>query len=142
MTTFTPKSTALALAAITTAALSTGANAQGYTIQAQTTPPSLQVPATQTLSQTQQSPRDIRDFRFVNSRNAVIQGAWISLANPRAPWVRIDLSSPIGPNGVREIGMSGWHGSQCYFDIKVAFDNGTNSHWRNVNLCRVTNLET
>ncbi|MBL8565277.1 MAG: hypothetical protein JNM89_06130 [Hyphomicrobiaceae bacterium] len=112
------RTAALALAAIVTGALASVASAQDG------------------------QRRDIRDFRFVNTTAAVIQGAWISLATPRAPWVKIDLSSPIGPNGTREIGMSGWRGSQCYFDVKVSFDDGKSVVWNNVNLCRVTNLST
>jgi hypothetical protein len=139
MTTFTLKSTVLALAAIATAASSADAGAQGYAVQPQST----QTQQAQTQqAQTQQAPTDIRDFKFVNTRNSVIQGAWIAIARPNTPWVRINLSSPIGPNGVREIGMSGWRGSQCFFDLKVAFDDGTIARWNNVNLCRVTNLET
>lgn len=117
MTKFTIKSTVLALAAITAASFASVANAQDANSQ-----------------------RDIRDFRIVNNSNAVIQGAWVAVARPNTPWVKIDLSSPIGPNGAREIAMAGWRGSQCTFDVKVAFDDGTVGRWTNVNLCRVTNL--
>ena len=142
MTTFTSKSTGLALAMIAAAAITVEAAAQGYTIRAETAPqPATQAQAPQPQPATS-TRTDIRDFRFVNTSSAVIQGAWISLSNPRAPWLRIELSSPIGPNGTREIGMSGWSGSQCHFDVKVEFDNGRSALWKNVNLCRVTNLST
>ena len=140
MTKLSTKSAVLAIVAIATAAQALPASAQGYTVRAETAPqPAMQTQSTQPVSRGR---TDIRDFRFVNTSNSVIQGAWISLAKPRAPWISIELSSPIGPNGTREIGMSGWSGSQCFFDVKVAFDDGKFATWTNVNLCRVTNLST
>lgn len=151
MTTLAIKSTVSAITAIAFGVLATAAAAQGYTTQTQSSAQGdLQVAQGLTASasasaqpQGAQSARDIRDFRIVNNNNnAVIQAAWISLPTRRAPWIRIDLSSPIGPNGTREIGMTGWRGAQCFFDVKVDFDDGTFARWTNVNLCRVTNLAT
>ena len=86
---------------------------------------------------------DVRDFRINNlTQRSAVDGAWIAPAIPNTPWVRIDLSSPIGPQASREIGLGGWRaaGSSCYFDVKIRMDNGNIVMFDNVNLCRVLNL--
>ena len=74
-------------------------------------------------------------FEVINSNNNVsIQAVWVAGAGlPNDPWSSITLSSPVGPDGIRDFTTQGYG---CSVDVKVQYSDGVIQTFDNVNACR------
>jgi tetratricopeptide (TPR) repeat protein len=93
---------------------------------------------TTAISQTPQN--GIQNFVMRNRSSKVIERVYIS-ASTNDNWGddRLGRTEVIRPGGSYSFNFTGF--SECLFDIKVAFADGSTGEKRNVNLCRISTFD-
>ncbi|MFB2880782.1 hypothetical protein [Floridanema aerugineum] len=83
--------------------------------------------------------QDRRDFKIINNTELTLTSVYVSSARSQR-WGRNILRRPVMANGNVNINFSDSRSTQCVYDIKAVYEDGSFDVGR-YNLCEITELE-